>query len=53
MIKWSVHQKDLTILNVCGFNKTYKYKNQKLIELKQEIDKSINRTVNISILLCV
>ena len=40
MIKQSIHQEDLTFLNVYGLNKTYRYMKQKLIELKQEIDKS-------------
>lgn len=39
MIKWSMHQNDLIILNVYVPNKTFT-KKHKLIELQKEIDKS-------------
>ena len=41
MIKGSVLQEDVTVLNVyASNNRTSKYKKQKLIELQGEIDKS-------------
>ena len=37
MVKGSVHQKDLAVLNVCALNnRATKYMNQKLVELKGE-----------------
>lgn len=41
MIKWLIHQEDITILNIYGpDNRASNYMKQKLIELQGEIEKS-------------
>lgn len=41
MIRWSIHQEDITILNIYGpDNRALNYMKQNLIELQGEIEKS-------------
>lgn len=47
MIKESIHQKDITIINICSpNNRVLKYMKQKLSELKQEIDNTYEMQLN-------